>query len=872
MELLEREPLLSSLRGFHADAVGGTGRLVFVAGEAGIGKSALVDAFCAGLPPGTPVHRGFCDSLDTPRALGPLHDIARTCPPELGGLLAGGGDRHALFTAFLDAIAADGSVTVVEDAHWADAATLDLLLFVGRRIAMLAATVVVTYRAEEAGGDHALRRVMGDLATVRSVHRLVVPPLSEFAVHELAERHGRDGALLHAVTGGNAFFVTEVLDAPGHDVPGTVRDAVSARISRLGSAARVVLDAVSLVPDGADGALLEAVLAVDSAGLDEAVRAGILVLDGPIVRFRHELARRVVEADVPAARATELHGRITALLATVEGVDPARLSFHADAAGDTAAVLRYAPAAGRQATELGAHREAAAHFARAARRAERAAPVEVRARLWEQRADACENSYWTFSAAAGPDDLADAVAASERAAVLWAEAGDVERRAVVTARGAHRLWNAGRRADAEVAAGVAVALLDALPPSAGTAQGYTALARLRMLARDMPGAVALGSVAIAHAEDHGDRSSLALALGIVGNAQWLTAPDRAAELLARSLDVARDADDELAVAAALGNLGAGAGMIRDYAVADRWLAATVAWCAERDLDALLGFARAWQARSAFEQARWSEAGTAATEVIGRYADHPPSRTVALTVLGRLRTRRGDPDSQGPLWSALELADRTGDLQRRWPVVAGLAEAAWLAGTPELIAGLVGETYAVAVENRHAWAAGELGLWLHLAGGAVDRSAVVARPWAAQLAGDATGAVRMWQELGCLYEAALARSASDDPGELLVALHELQALGAWPAAEIAARRLRELGVRHLPRRPRQATLDNPAQLTERQVDVLELLADGLRNVDIAARLHISPKTVDHHVSAILAKLGVGSRQEAARWHGERPTRT
>lgn len=141
-------------------------------GEAGVGKSALVGAFCAGLPPATPVHRGFCDSLDTPWAPGPLHDIARSCPPALGRQPAAGGDRHTLFTAFLDAIATGGSVTAIEDAHWADAATLDLLLFVGRRVATLAATVVVTYRAEAAGGEHALRRVLGDLATVRSVQRL----------------------------------------------------------------------------------------------------------------------------------------------------------------------------------------------------------------------------------------------------------------------------------------------------------------------------------------------------------------------------------------------------------------------------------------------------------------------------------------------------------------------------------------------------------------------------------------------------------------------------------------------------------------------------------------------------------------------------
>jgi DNA-binding CsgD family transcriptional regulator len=89
------------------------------------------------------------------------------------------------------------------------------------------------------------------------------------------------------------------------------------------------------------------------------------------------------------------------------------------------------------------------------------------------------------------------------------------------------------------------------------------------------------------------------------------------------------------------------------------------------------------------------------------------------------------------------------------------------------------------------------------------------------------------------------------------------LGARPAADAVASRLRELGVRRLPRRPRRATLANPAGLTARELEVLELLGAGLRNADIAARLHIAEKTVDHHVSAILAKLGVRSRRDAAR---------
>ena len=862
VKLLERETLLASLREFQAGVVDDGGTVVFVAGEAGIGKSALVRTFCDGLPAGTAVHYGFCDALGTPRALGPLHDIARAGLDGLGRLLATGGDRHALFTAFLDLLAAGPSVTVIEDAHWADDATLDLLLFVGRRVGALPALVVVTYRSEEVGRDHPLRRVLGDLATARAVQRVNVPALSEEAVAALVASHGRDVAGLHQITGGNPFFVTETLDSPGPEVPATVRDAVLARASRLDTAARAVLDVVSLVPDRTEVQMLAKVVAaagIDSGpgALDDAIRSGMLVSDGSTVRFRHELARRAVESDVPASDGAALHGRILEYLAAMDTIDPARLSFHAEAAGDPAAVQQHASAAGRAAAALGAHREAAAHYASALRHAEHEPPSR-RAELWKRRAYAADRA----------GELTEALDASARAVELWRTAGEPERAAVVLARRSHILWKAGRTLLAREAADAAVAMLEPLPPGRGLAHAHAAVARMRVLAGDLPGAIAQGSTAMLHAERFGDVAALALARGVVGSAHWLTDPDRAVALLTGSLDAARQVGDALGACDALSNLGAGAGAIRRYDLADRWLDETVAWCTERDLDSGRAYGRAWQARTQFEQGRWNTAAAIADEVVAGEPQHVPARIVALTVLGRIRARRGDPDVATPLDQAWELAVQASDLQRVWPVAAARAEAAWLSGQPERIGELVGETLRRAVDLRHSWAAGELGQWQRVGGAVLAPAAWVAGPYALLAAGDATGAAQTWRELGCPYEAALADAGADDPDRQLAGLQELQRLGAWPAAEIIARGLRAQGVRSLPGRPRRATLNNPAQLTDRQVDVLELLAEGLRNIDIASRLHISAKTVDHHVSAILAKLGVGSRQEAGRWESAR----
>lgn len=875
MELLERDSLLADLRESYRAAVGGVGAMVFVSGEAGIGKTALTLRFCEGLPAETVVHRGFCDALGTPRALGPLYDMSSTSLSSLGPLLTDGHDRHTLFSAFLDLLGAGPSVTVIEDAHWADEATLDLLLFVARRVVDLPGVVIVTYRSEDVDRDHPLRRVLGDLATARAVRRLSVPPLSQAAVSALAEPAGRDGARLHAVTGGNPFFVTEALGAPTDEVPVTVRDAVLARVSRLGASARSVLDLVSLVPERAEVAMLESIVAEQDStpgvgGLSDALGSGMLVLDGPMMGFRHELARQAVEGDVPPAQASALHGLILKFLAATDTVDPARLSFHAAAAGDAVAVRQYAPIAGRLAARLGAHREAAEQFGRALDHAA-GAPAAQRAELWEARTDACERSHWMKPLTSGEDQLAEALEASSQTVELWRAVGDVEREVAEMARQSHMLWNAGRHIDAHDVARVAAEMLESLPAGPTPARAYTALARLRMIAHDDADALSLGTTAVTYAQEYGDETTLAHALGVVGSLHWATEPDRAVKLLTAGLQTARDAGDDLTVAALLCNLGAGAAEIRRYQLAEHWLGVSVDWCAERDLDSLRDHALSWQARCHLEQGRWTKATQTASAALRTAAVSGPGasvgRVLALTVIGQLRSRRGDPDAQTPLDTAWSLVESSSDIRRLWPVAAARAESAWLTGATAGIEELVATTYRLAVEAEHPWAVGELGHWLWVAGAATDLAARVAPPYALQATGDWAGAAQAWRDLGCPYEMALALAEVDDSERQLDALHELQSRGAWPAAEMLARRLREGGVRRLPRRPRRATRVNPAQLTERQLDVIGLLAEGLRNADIAARLHISPKTVDHHVSAILAKVGVVSRQDAARWARE-----
>jgi DNA-binding CsgD family transcriptional regulator/tetratricopeptide (TPR) repeat protein len=827
MELLERGQFLEALRECSP------GRVVLVSGEAGIGKTSLLKAWCAAAD--RRVLWGSCDALRTPRPLGPLHDMARQAGGRLAAAMEAGNPRQVMFGAFLDELAARPGIAVVEDAHWADEATVDLLVYVTRRISQTQSLLAVTYRDDEVGPGHPLLGVLGALAADRSVLRMRLPALSVTAVAALAAANGPvgiDAGELHTRTGGNPFFVTEVLADPRPRVPETVRAAVLARVAALSAGERDVLELIAIFPGGVLVSRIEA----ERAAVDECVRSGMLVADGPRLAFRHELARLAIADSIPPGRKAGLHETaLRSLLA--EGAEPALLAFHAEEAGDSAAVLRHAPVAAARARAVAAYRQAADHYAQALRYAA-ILPARSRAELLEAYSEVC----------AGIGDPS-ALTASEQALACWREAGDVARQAALMARRAHFLWTSGDSAAAHETAREAVALAEQLPPGPALAAAYTWSAYLMMLARDVPGAIRVGERAAELAAEFGPPGLEARALNAIGAARWFTDPDLAEQTLMRSVRAARDAGDDAAAGSALGNLGSGAGEIRRYQAAMHWLNEAVTWCADRDLDNSREYATAWLARCLFERGAWPEADETLTR-IGAQAASAPTRIVSLTTRGRLQVRRGDAGAAETLDEAWALAARTGDLQRLWPVAAGRAELAWLSGRPAAeIADLVRPTFALALRLHHPWAIGELGQWLD---GGVSEAAVPYRLPPAE-------AARAWDELGCPFEAGLALAASSAPELLTEALRRFEQLGARPAADQVARRLRNFGVRT----PRRATLSHPDGLTARQADVLALLREGLGNAAIAARLNISAKTVDHHVSAIIAKLGVRSRYEAAR---------
>jgi len=848
MELLERSPQLDLLDERLAGVRGsGRGRLVLLAGEAGVGKTALVRAFCE-RHAGVPVLTGACEALFTPRPLGPFLDIAARAGGEFEAVAENDPSPSDLLAALSRALRSP-MIIILEDLHWADEATLDVLRLLGRRVTGLSALVIATYRDEQMERVHPLRMVLGEL-TDGAVDRLDIEPLSLAGVQELAAGRGIDGQPLYERTGGNAFFVTEVLAAHGApNTPRTVRDAVLARAARLSAGARKLLEAVAVIPPRAELWLLEQLAGQDLTELEVCLASGMLRVEADAVGFRHEIARVTIEDALPPDRRLALHR--LALATLVGRADSARLAHHAEAAGDDEAAIEYATAAGERAARLGAHREAADQFARALRHGD-GLPAAARVSLLERRGFEC---YLTLA-------FVEATNAYEHARDAHQAAGD--RRGQGTAeRWLSRLaWATGDNRSAQEHAVTAIDLLEPLPPGPELAMAYSTMSQLRALQFDCPGSVQWGERAITLAERLGETEILAHALNNVGFAELHAGRPGGQAKLERSLALALEAGLEDHAARAYTNLASAFLHTREYALADEYFAAGIGYTVEHELDMYRVYMTGWAARSEMDQGRWNAAVELATSVIDRPGAHIPSRVTPLAVVGRLRARRGEPDPWGPLDAALELALQTGELQRLAPVAAARAEARWLGGEDDRIAEETTAVLELALERDDVWTAGELSVWRHRGGieAPKDRDKL-ATPFRLELE-DPLAAAEYWTQVGCPYEAALALLATDDERDLRASLAQLQRLGARTAAALVTRRLRERGVRDVRSGPRASTRSNPAGLTGRQVQVLELLARGERNADIATRLFVSERTVDHHVSTILGKLGVRTRGQAA----------
>lgn len=828
--LVERDAELSALGAAFVNAQLGHGQVLLVSGEAGVGKTSLIRRFCAEVGDGCRVLVGACDPLSTPRPLGPFRDLD-VLDGRLRDLAEFGAAASDVFDALGIVLAAELTVLVMEDLHWADEATIDVLRLLVRRCGMLPLLLVCTYRDLEIGRHHPMRTLLGDLANAPDVSRAELAPLSLEAVAALALGRDIDAMELHRSTGGNPFFVVQVLAAGGDQVPSTVRDAVFARACVLSPDAAEALDLIALSPPLAEAWLLEAVFHECGGLVQQCINSGLVTGDSRGVWFRHELARRAIDDAIAPTRRVVLHRQILCALERQApvAVDAARLAHHAEGALDPTAVLAHATAAAQGAARAGAHREAAAQYERALRFATTVTESQ-RADLLEGRSRACYLA----------DDQLEAIAVVRQAIECRRRGADRAGEARALTELAGYLSCRGYITDADAALERAVGLISDRRDSVEAAYVLEYEARSRVGVDEADVCVRKARQAMAVAQEWGDDLVTGHAMTTIGSA-WMTSDvDRGREWLEKTILWA-DERGLHEVAARAENVRA----IRMFIAGRRVQASeafdrAIAYCAERSSDLWRINALAWAARNALDRGAWDDAVDYSAAVLDDPRESPWPHCEALRVLGLVRARRGDPRADDAIRQALEVGMPTDEVGAHADLAAARAEVAWSERRFDVLDAVT----SMAVAS----AAAPLAFWRWLGGLESDSH---------ELCDLRAG----FDHTEMPYEAALVRLGAGDEESLRLALAEFQRLGALPAARVAVQRLRALGARGVQRGSRKSTKQHPAGLTAREVHVVGMLAQGLQNAEIAEQLVISRRTVDHHVAAIIRKLGVRSRREA-----------
>ena len=779
--------------------------------------------------------------------MGPIRDLVGSVSGALTLAIAKGSTTHDIQSLLIEELELSPSPTVlvIEDVHWADDATFDSITVLGRRIGSLPALIVLTFRGGEAPPGSRLYTTLG---AIRAEDTVVVEltPLSEHAVTTLA---GDDAHRVYEVTGGNPFYVSEVLASrTAAALPPSVANAVIGRASRLDDESRRLVELVSVVPSRVKTSLLDVVMPDWTARAEEPERIQLLEVDAEYVRFRHELARHAIRAGVPIAGRRRLHSQfLSALLAA--NADPADIVHHAEAAGAVDVVSNYALVAARRAAALESHREAYAHYHRVSAFVDRR-PLAEQATVLEEFGTA---AYLV-------NRIDEAFEPLERAIEIHRGLGDEAAVGRCTRVLSRLHWFSGDGTSARATALEAIAILEALGESVELARAYSGLSQLAMLAEDIEQAVVWGDKALELATRLGDENTRAHALVNIGTTKIQMDPSELA-ILHEAHAVAHAANEPYEATRALNNLAYTLMCWAKAPQAAQYAQRTIDYAVEHEVHNLASYATTTMAWLRLRAGEWDEAERITQNEIDKNVT--VIQLLAQTVLAELAVRRGDADAAARLADLASHAERSGDLQRITPVIELTTEYALTRGerVPTDQFDRLAER-ARSIGGLAGWNAQRMSGWAAVAGIDIPWDGFTTPPYAAMAQRDWRAAADGFADVGWVYDRALMLSMLDDESSLGESLEIARRLGAEPLMKHVTRRMRELAIR-VPPGQRDSTRVNPAGLTARQLEVLALVAEGLTNAEIASRLVVSQRTAEHHLAAVLTKLGVKTRREAAR---------
>ena len=854
MELVERAGFLTILQSHFNDVAKGEGHAVFVSGEAGIGKTSLVRAFCKELTDECNIYQGTCDALFTPRPLAPLYDILLQMHEDVPAISGQIEDRAAFFTQFFHDLKNMRGITmlIIEDIHWADEATLDFIKFLARRITQLRCVFILTYRDNEIHSRHPLRNVLGQLQS-GSFTRIQLPPFSRDAVDRLAQEKGYNGEDVYSISGGNPFYVNEILAGYSAGIPDNIKDSILSVYNRLDEKTKHIWQVLSVMPTAFDLRSLEKLEPNFIEAIESCLETKILIVDKGLIFFKHELYRRTVESSLSPLLRVALHKKILGLL--LESFEENRkieqIIHHAKNANEYDLVVRYAPVAARQAASVGSHIEATKLYLSAIEYYQ-GNDEDLLIQFYEAYAYEC---YLT-------NQIREAIIYSGKALNIWKKKNHTEKIGNCMRFLSRLWWFDGNRKQAESFAGQAIQALDSLPTSRAKAMAYSNMSQLKMLSDQVEDCMFWGEKAISMAKELNDDEILCHALNNVGDVQIriFSTRKQGIELLQESLNIALKNSYHEHAARAYTNLGHNGMLIKDYGLAKKAFDEGIQYCEERNLDSWTMYMLASLARVHFETGSWNDALKIAEDLLkGDYLP-PPAKIFALVVVGSIRTRRGEADAYPLLNEAKSKAMQTMELQRIVPALSALLEYEWIKGTRCIEEEVINNTIGMMNQMGNLYENSEFAFWLKKARNQELPLQEVYEGYKLDNLKNVHRAATTWQNAGCPYEEGLAlfEGDEDDKRKAISIIHKLGALAVYEKLKFE---MRSSGIKSIPRGLRKSTQENPALLTDRELEVLQLLNEGMQNKEIAARLFISAKTVDHHISAILFKLDVNSRTKA-----------
>jgi len=854
MELIERSGFLISLQSQFEKTVAGEGHCVFICGESGIGKTALVNAFCKQHTADCKIYRGTCDALFTPRPLAPLYDIAWQISNDFWVDSKSIEDRAGLFAKFLQELSQQNQpvILIFEDIHWADDATLDFIKFFTRRIARTQCLFLLTYRDNEINAQHPLRSVLGELMP-GTFTRLLLTPLSKESVEKLAAEKGYRGEDVYSISGGNPFYVNEILASYSPGVPDNIKDAILTIHHRQHERVKAIWDMMSVLPTGLELKYLEKIDPLYEDAIENCMAARILVLKGDLLTFKHELFRRTIEESLSPLKRIALNRKILEILqGSLEASNETeRIIHHAKNANDYDIVLRYAPKGAKQAAAVGAHTEAAKLYLTAIEYYQ-GSDKDLLLQFYEAYSYEC---YLT-------NQIREAIIYQGKSLSIWKSKQEIEKMGNCLRFLSRLWWFEGNHQQAEKFAAEAIEMLEQQPASKVKGMTYSNMSQLKMLNDEVASCLYWGTKAVAIAHDLDDKEILSHALNNMGTVEARKPGkfETACKLLEESLSIALQNGYHEHAARSYTNLSSMQVVCKKYLAAARYLNEGIAYCEERDLYSWTKYMLSWKARLLLQTGSYADAYQVASQLLENEYQSPVVKIGALTVMALILMRSGNPSALPLLNEAKSMAFIMQEHQRIVPVMTAMLEYEWITGDALMEEEALQQTIYLIEHTDNIFLNSEFAFWLMK----VRNQHIPLQQWYAGYdnadAKTRQLAILNWQQLDCPYEQALLlfEGKEDDKRK---ALALLQPAACSAVLEKMKQEMRGSGIKKIPRGIRETTRSNPAQLTNRELDILQLLQQSMQNKEIAAALFISAKTVDHHISSVLFKLDVNSRTRA-----------